>query len=113
QRGEHQAASDAFEKLVESAKDHPSRTAWELRGITAVYLAGQPEKALTRLEPIFKAGENPTIQVSPAILAEARFLQGACMLKMGKPQDAIGALEKSLKVSSNWGQADEVLLVLA
>ena len=113
QRGEHPAASDAFEKLVLSAKDHPSRMAWELRGITAVYLAGQPEKALTRLDTIFKAGENPAIQANPAMLAEARFLQGACMLKMSKPDEAIAALEKSLQVSSNWGQADEVLLVLA
>lgn len=113
QRGEHPAASDAFEKLVQSAKDHPSRTAWELRGITAVYLAGQPEKALTRLDTIIKAGENPANQASPVVLAEARFLQGACMLKMGKAQEAIGALEKSLQISSNWGQADEVLLVLA
>jgi TolA-binding protein len=113
QRGEHPAASAAFEKLVESAKDHPSKMAWELRGVTAAYLAGQPEKALTRLDAIFKTGENPASQASPMVLAEARFLQGACMLKMGKPDEAIGALEKSLQVSSNWGQADEVLLVLA
>jgi tetratricopeptide (TPR) repeat protein len=32
---------------------------------------------------------------------------------MAKPDESIDALQKSLQVSSNWGQADEVLLVLA
>jgi len=113
QRGEHSAASDAFEKLVVSAKDHPSRVAWELRGITAQYLSGQPDKALVRLDRLFQAEKDPAIAGNPAILAEARFLQGACLLKMAKPDESIDALQKSLQVSSNWGQADEVLLVLA
>ncbi|MFM8570845.1 MAG: tetratricopeptide repeat protein, partial [Pirellula sp.] len=107
QRGEHSEASDAFEKLVQTAKDHPSRTAWELRGITAQYLAGQPEKSLVRLDSVLKASSDPAVQ------AEARFLQGACLLKLSKPDESIGALEKSLQLSSTWGQADEVLLVLA
>jgi len=107
QRNEHPAASDAFEKLVQSAKDHPSKTAWELRGITAQYLAGQPEKALARIDTILQASKEPGVQ------AEARFLQGACLLKTAKPDEAIVALEKSLQASTNWGQSDEVLLVLA
>ncbi len=106
QRGEHPAASDAFDKLVQTAKDHPSRNAWELRGITAQYLAGQPEKALVRLDAVFKVTNDPAVQ------AEARFLQGACLLKLSKPDESIVALEKSLQVSSTWGQADDVLLVL-
>lgn len=107
QRGEHPAASEAFEKLVQSAKDHPSRTNWELRGITAQYLAGQPEKALVRIDAIVKESKDPSVQ------AEARFLQGACLLKLSKPDESIAALDQSLKLSSTWGQADEVLLVLA
>jgi cellulose synthase operon protein C len=107
QRGEHPAASVAFEKLVQSAKDHPSRTNWELRGITAQYLAGQPEKALVRIDAIVNQSKDPAVQ------AEARFLQGACLLKLSKPDESIAALDQSLKLSSTWGQADEVLLVLA
>jgi len=113
QRGEHPAASDAFEKLVRSAKDHPSKLTWELRGITAQYLAGQPEKALVRLDAIFASSKDAAVQADPDAIAEARFLQGACLLKLSKPDQAIAALENSLQVSAKWGQADEVLLVLA
>lgn len=112
QRGEHPVASEAFEKLVQSAKDHPSRGMWELRGITAQYLSNQPEKALVRLDAVFK-NDVATKQADPAFIAEARFLQGACLLKLNKPDEAIAALEQSLQVSSAWGQSDEVLLVLA
>lgn len=107
QQGQHEPASQAFLELVGAAKDHPSRDAWEVRGITAQYLAAQPEKAIERADALLQS------KLEPPMLAEVLFLKGASLLRSSKPQEAIVSLEQSLKTSTQWGQADEVLLVLA
>lgn len=112
QQGQHAPASEAFEKLVSAGKEHPSRDAWELRGITAQYLAGEPEKAIARIDALMA---SPALKDNPQspMLAEALFLKGASLLRLTKSEDSIPVLEKSLQASTSWGQADEVLLVLA
>ncbi|MFN7730811.1 MAG: tetratricopeptide repeat protein [Pirellula sp.] len=107
QLGQHESAATAFEQLIRSAADHPSVPSWELRLATAWYLSGQLDKTIEQT--------NATLRRKPdaATQAEAYFLQGASLLKSQKTADSIRVLESSLKASSDWSQADEVLLTLS
>ena len=107
QLGQHESAATAFEQLITAEPKNPMRSSWETRLAAARYLSGQYEKALELTGKALKEKQEP------AARAESLFLQGACLMKLEKLPQAIDSLQKSYQASSKWGQADEVLVILA
>lgn len=107
QLGQHESAATAFEQLITSERKNPMRQSWETRLAAARYLGGQYEKALELTTKAIKEKQDPTAR------AESLFLQGASLLKLQKLEQAIEALQKSNQANAKWGQADEVLVILA
>ncbi len=107
QLGQHESAATAFEQLITAEPKNPMRSSWETRLAAARYLGGQYEKALELTTKAIKEKQEPTA------LAESLFLQGASLLKLEKLEQAIKALQKSNQTDAKWGQADEVLVILA
>ena len=107
QLGQHDSAATAFEQLITSEPTNPMRSSWESRLATAHYLSGKYEKALELTSKALKEKQDPQSQ------AESLFLQGASLLKLEKFEQAIDSLQKSSQANSKWGQADEVLVILA
>ncbi len=107
QLGQHESAATAFEQLITSEPKNPMRSSWETRLAAAQYLSGQYEKSLELTTKAIKEKQDSLAR------AESLFLQGASLLKLEKLDKAIDSLEKSNQANSKWGQADEVLLILA
>ena len=107
QLGQHESAATAFEQLLTAEPTNPMRSSWETRLAAAHYLSGQYEKALSLTGKALKEKQEP------ASRAESLFLQGACLMKLEKLPQAIDSLQKSNHASAKWGQADEVLVILA
>ena len=107
QLGQHESASTAFEQLIAAEPKNAMRSSWETRLAAARYLSGEYEKALELTTKAIKEKQESMAR------AESLFLQGASLLKLDKLDLAIDALQKSNQSNSKWGQADEVLLILA
>jgi len=107
QLGQYESAAIAFEQLITSEPINPMRSSWESRLAAAQYLSGKYEKAI---EITSKA---ITEEHDPLARAESLFLQGASLMKLERFEQAIDALQKSNQLNSRWGQADEVLVILA
>ena len=107
QLGQHESAATAFEQLITSEPTNPLRSSWETRLAAARYLSGQFEKVIELTGKAIKETKEPMAR------AEILFLQGASLLKLEKLEQAIDSLLKSNESDSKWGQADEVLVVLA
>ena len=107
QLSQPEAAATAFEQLINSASNHPSVPAWELRLATALYLAGQFDKSIEQAAKTLNRNPDPSTR------AEALFVQGASFLKLQKLPESIKALNDSVAANAAWAQADEVLLLLA
>ena len=107
QLGQHESAATAFEQLIAAEPKNAMRSSWETRLAAARYLSGEYEKALELTTKAIKEKQESMAR------AESLFLQGASLLKLDKLDLAIDALQKSNQSNSKWGQADEVLLILA
>ncbi len=107
QLGQHESAATAFEQLITAEPKNPLRPSWETRLAAARYLSGQFEKVLELTGKAIKEKQDPMAR------AETLFLQGASLLKLEKLDQAIDSLQKSNQADAKWGQADEVLVVLA
>ncbi len=107
QMGQHESAATAFEQLITSEPKNPMRSSWETRLAAAQYLSGQYEKSLELTTKAIKEKQDSLAR------AESLFLQGASLLKLEKLDKAIDSLQKSNQANAKWGQADEVLLILA
>ncbi len=107
QLGQHESAATAFEQLITAEPKNPLRSSWETRLAAARYLSGQFEKVLELTGKAIKEKQDPMAR------AESFFLQGASLLKLEKFDQAIDSLQKSNQADAKWGQADEVLVVLA
>ncbi len=107
QLSQFESAATAFDQLVSSATDHPSLPAWELRGATAKYLAGDYKGAQAYIPKILARSPEPSTR------AEALYLNGASFLKQQETKKAIEAFEASLLADAAWTQADETLLLLS
>jgi len=107
QLGQHESAATAFEQLITSEPKNPMRASWETRLAAARYLSGQYEKAVELTSKALQEKQEPIAR------AESLFLHGASLLKLEKFDQAIDALKKSHETSDKWGQADEVLVILA
>ncbi len=107
QLGQHESAATAFEQLITSEPNSPMRSSWETRLAAARYLGGQYAKALELTSKAIKEKQDSLAR------AESLFLHGASLLKLDKIEQAVDALQKSNQANAKWGQADEVLLILA
>ncbi len=107
QLGQHESAATAFEQLITSEPKNPMRSSWETRLAAAQYLSGQYEKSLELTTKAIMEKQDSLAR------AESLFLHGASLLKLEKLDKAIDSLQKSNESNSKWGQADEVLLILA
>ena len=107
QLGQHESAATAFEQLITSEPKNPMRASWEARLAAARFLGGQYELAIELTTKALKEKQDPLAK------AESLFLQGASLLKLQKYDQAIEALQNSNKANAKWGQADEVLVILA
>ncbi|MEQ1824885.1 MAG: tetratricopeptide repeat protein [Pirellula sp.] len=107
QLGQHESAATAFEQLITADPNNPMRSSWELRLAAAKYLGSQFDDAISLTRKALKS------QTDSIARAEAYFLQGSSLLKLEKFDEAVDALKKSNEANAKWGQADEVLLILA
>ena len=107
QLGQYESAATAFEQLITSEPKNPMRSSWEIRLAAAQYLSGKYEKTLEITSKAIKEEQDPLAR------AESLFLHGASLLKLEKFEQAIDSLQKSNQSNSTWGQADEVLVILA
>ncbi len=107
QQGQHQAAIEAYTKLIESDKANTAQPVWNMRLAMAYYLSGKHQQAYDLLK-----GKLASFQAANE-KAEAQFIMGSCLLFLDKSADAIEMLKTSLKTSKEWVRADEVMLLLA
>ncbi len=107
QMGQFSEAANAFEQLIASQKEHPSRDAWSLRLGHARYLNGDLDKAILQMLKLSKATKEKEVK------AEALFLVGASLMKQEKFPEAEDALQQSIQATPKWAQADEAHLILA
>ena len=105
-QGHHAAAAQAFQRLIDSDVDHGDRQQWKLRLGMAYYLAGQYQQSAAGMESLVASLTDPRQR------AEAYFIAGASALYQELLDQAIEQLESSLLSSSEWDNADEVLLLL-
>ncbi len=106
QAGQPAASRKAYEQLLKGAADHPSRSLWTLRAVTAAYMDGKFEDAAKAA-----AAAVNTVQ-TPREKAEANFLLGASLLFADKAGDAVGPLEKAANATDPWPQVAEAWLLL-
>jgi TolA-binding protein len=107
QLGQYESSIHAFEQLIASQPNDPLRNTWELRLTVAQFLAGHFDRSLLLADELLKRPLDENAR------AEVLYLRGASLLKNNNSADAIEPLNRSLEVSTNWPQADEVFLTLA
>ncbi len=104
QQGQHQAAIDAYTKLIDSDKNNPSQPIWNMRLAMAYYLNGKFDEAIKLLERKLASFTNPNEK------AEAQYIIGSSLLSLNKAADAIKQFEASLATADKWIRADEVMM---
>jgi cellulose synthase operon protein C len=107
QLGQFAQAATAFEQLIKSQPQHPSKEFWELRLGRALLLGNDLDRAVSRMMELADKTKSPDTK------AEAYFLVGASLLKQNKTTEAVDALKLGSAASSSWGSADESQWVLA
>jgi cellulose synthase operon protein C len=95
-----------FERLIATAKEHPSRVMWVLRWATAAYLAGKYDVVTEKLPSQLKAFTAKPQQ------SEAEFLVGASHLFGGRPEKSIEPLKRSRSLEPDGNRSDEALLLI-
>lgn len=104
QQGQHEAAIEAYKKLIESDQANPSQPIWNMRLAMAYYLGAKYQDAINLLQ------SKQAVFATPNEKAESLYVIGSSLLAMDKPADAIKQFETSLSTADKWGRADEVMM---
>ena len=104
QQGQHDAAVEAYTKLIDSDKTNASQPIWNMRLAMAYYLGNKHQDAIKLLE------SKQAVFTNPNEKAESLYIIGSSLLAMDKPAEAIKKFEASLSTADKWGRADEVMM---
>lgn len=105
--GKHQAAAEAYQQLINAHPQHPSEPTWRLRHGLALYLDRQYEPTVATLSSVLEKLPAGAAQ------AEALYLVGMSQGRLGKIDDAIATISRSLQADLKWPDADDAMLALA
>jgi len=105
--GKHDAAYQAYEKLLQQFRNHPQANLWRLRQVMALQLSGKHAEVIKRIEAILPQLQNKSDQ------GTAYALLGASQLELGQLKPAEESLLLALSRFSQDPQADKALLLLA
>ncbi len=83
QQGQHDAAVEAYTKLIDSDKANASQPIWNMRLAMAYYLGNKYQEAIKLLE------SKQAVFTNPNEKAEALYIIGSSLLAMDKPAEAI------------------------
>ena len=105
--GQHAEAETAYRELLDAHAEHDEAPRWRLRQAVSMWLQRKHAEVLELLEPLAEEFADSASQ------AERSFLIGGSHFFLEQYPAAITALQASLEAQPDWGQADEVMLLLA
>jgi len=105
--GQHAEAAASFAKLLEAHPDHPDAESWNLRQALALFLQKEYQPTIDLLTNGIDELTNDDQR------AHALYLIGTSHSHLGRDQQSVDALQKSLQANPQWSQGDKVLLNLA
>ncbi len=107
QQADYPKATETFRELVASHPQHQDAETWTLRLALALYLQKQYGQVVDAL-----AGAVGGMKGKDGV-AEAQFLIGSSQFLLKKDDEAIAALQASLRANPTWRQSDEAMLFLS
>ncbi|MFO7907205.1 MAG: tetratricopeptide repeat protein [Pirellulaceae bacterium] len=107
QENAYEEAEAIYRRIIESAEDHPERSAWRVRLGLVLYLRDKWQEVIDLLAPLTDKMQPPVAK------AEALYLIGLSQFRLEDHEAAVKSFRDSVLADARWRNADEALLYLA